>query len=478
LRPKISNSVIRDNLRDNRLIHVNEQTLKVVNSKEFQRLRSIKQMGVASLVFPTAEHSRFSHSLGVFATALESFASLRRKAEPLSIPFPAMRFDKEAETDFTIAAMCHDIGHTAYSHVLESVLLPSGFLRHEECTLALLEDKKSEIFKAIDNFADVDAVALFIRGTHPNIALSQLISGPFDVDRTDYLIRDSLNAGVHYGTFDTRWLLHSIVVSKNHYGQPVLLLDGPRGLDSLSQFLSARRYMYRHVYLHPTIRSAQLLLKNIFQRLSDARPSKSFIDSCPPNFKSFLSGDQIPIDDFLKTTDIEVQYFVRFLSEYSDDEVLKYLSNRFCVRKFPKCVVDSAKYQQKLTKNDSLNDDSDLRLQMRLWEETSPSKLNDLRDVCVEVAEEYFRSNGMDPDIAKYCVTYEKVPFKSDASADFNFVYGNEIVQLDHIDDSDLVFNLNNLLKTFHVKRLFVPDECSQLAREKVSELLKESQSG
>ena len=104
---------------------------------------------------------------------------------------------------------------------------------------------------------------------HPNLALNTLISGPFDVDRADYLLRDSLATGVGYGVYDQSWLLHSTLVDVNESHQPMFMLDGPRGLDALRQFLFARRYMYRNVYLHPTIRSAQLLLSRIFERISE-----------------------------------------------------------------------------------------------------------------------------------------------------------------------------------------------------------------
>src|SRR5258705_7897127 len=121
---EIRNSVLRDNIEGNRLIEASFSVRKVIDSLEFQRLRNVRQMGLSSFVFPTAEHSRFAHSVGVYATAKQVFAQLQIRARPLQFSGPWFRFDEAAENDFCIAALCHDIGHTAFSHVLENVLLP------------------------------------------------------------------------------------------------------------------------------------------------------------------------------------------------------------------------------------------------------------------------------------------------------------------------------------------------------------------
>lgn len=122
----IHNSVFRDNIEGNRLIDMPDRVRRVVDTREFQRLRNIRQMGLSSYVFPTAEHSRFVHSLGVFATANQVFRLLEQRATPLDLQTPGLRFDDEAKAEFGIAALCHDLGHSAFSHVLETILLPEG----------------------------------------------------------------------------------------------------------------------------------------------------------------------------------------------------------------------------------------------------------------------------------------------------------------------------------------------------------------
>ena len=123
--------------------------------------------------------------------------------------------------------------------------------------------------KAIKSISDLDAVRLFLTREHINRALTVLVSGSFDADRADYILRDSYMTGVNYGRYDLNWLFHSMTIETNRNEQPILVLDSRRGLDSLRQFLSARRYLYRQVYFHSAVRAAQVLLKAIFDRIQD-----------------------------------------------------------------------------------------------------------------------------------------------------------------------------------------------------------------
>jgi uncharacterized protein len=287
---EIRNSIIRDNIEGNRLIEASLDVRKVIDAVEFQRLRSIKQMGLSSFVFPTAEHSRFAHSLGVFATAKQVFSQLQLRANPLQLSGPWFRFDDNAETDFCLAALCHDIGHTAFSHVLENILLPEGFRSHEDCTRALISSD-TKVAKVIDSVADKEAILLYLDKKHPNKALNDLFSSPFDVDRCDYVLRDGSMSGVEYGKYDLNWLVHALRVVKSQYlGNPVLLLEGPRGIDALRQFLSARRYLYRQVYFHASVRAAQILLKGIFERMQDCGEALNSIELTPECLRPILAA--------------------------------------------------------------------------------------------------------------------------------------------------------------------------------------------
>lgn len=446
---QISNTVFRDNTRDNRLIEVSAPVRKIIDTPVFQRLRRIKQMGLSSLVFPTAEHSRFAHSIGVFATATEVFHALSRKADALTSEVAAVRFDPDAERAFCAAAMCHDLGHTAFSHVLESVLLPSPLRRHEACSLALLESEP-KLRKAVADYSgDLEAVILFVENSHPNRALTQLISGPFDVDRADYLLRDSQGAGVHYGTYDFTWLLHSISVRTNDLHQPVILMDGPRGLDALRQFLAARRYMYRHIYLHPAIRSAQLLLSGIFRRLSEIEVSQEIISISPPGLVNLLSSRNITLDDFIQTTDNDVIYLIDRLAEKTKDRVLKHLCKAFVRREFPKTVVDSAKSHRPLALHQGIEDTS--QEQRPLWDQKTAVQ------IAREFVSERLKSEGSDPLLADYLVYDDRPPYRSEPLSGLTFHFDGKDVPFDAIDNKMAGYSVSRLLETFQLYRLFAP---------------------
>lgn len=456
----MSNTVFRDNIRGNRLVPVSQGVLDVVRTRAFQRLRSIKQMGLSSLVFPTAEHSRFAHSLGVYATAKETFRALKIRSERLSITFPGMRFDDDAEQEFCMAAMCHDIGHTAFSHVLEDVLLPHGMTNHEDCTLKLLESD-TELGAAIKNSTDLQSVLYYINGDHANIALTQLISGLFDLDRCDYLLRDSHNCGVQYGQFDFPWLLHAMSVDLNYLGQPILVLDGPRGIDALRQFLSARRHMYRQVYYQPTIRGGQILLKGIFERLGERPMKKSKLPAVPQGLKAFASGEPVSQEDFLNTTDVEVTYFINVLANTCDDPILNDLCNMFVQRRLPKAVLDSAKASRPLSESIGLafpKAAENFGRQLDFFGQDDVDEMEFLLS-CRTFVESKLKAQGRNPSIAQYTVNSERIIFQSVPPTDIVVAYGDGKVPLEELAERPAMRGLPEISESFELYRLYAPVE-------------------
>jgi uncharacterized protein len=334
--------VIRDNIQANRLIDKPSYIKGILNSIEFQRLRNIRQMGLASYVFPTAEHSRFVHSLGVLGTAQIAYKHLKSVTADLNLFMPGLKFDEITERDFCIAAMCHDIGHTAFSHLLETTLLPAPFRSHEECTIAILS-RDTSASRALKDVADPDAITALIHGTHPNPVLNDLVSGSFDVDRCDYVLRDSTMSGVEYGQFDLKWLVRAISVELNRNGQPVLVLDGARGMDALRQFLSARRYMHRQVYFHRGVRSSQILLKAILERIQDGGFNRTTRPHIPQPLRGLQKAARPTFDEFMQTTDIQILGVVHSLAhEKHNDPVLRYLCLALLERRIPRCILDSS----------------------------------------------------------------------------------------------------------------------------------------
>lgn len=466
----ISNMLFRDNVRGDHRIPVTEDITRIVDCEAFQRLRHIRQMGLSSYVYQTAEHSRFAHSLGVYASARETFRSLAQRA-PRNIHFPSMRFDEHAEREFCIAAMCHDLGHTAFSHVLEGNLLPRSFDNHEECTVEILRDDE-ELRKAIGEEVDIDSVMLFIRARHPNKSLSHLVSGLFDLDRCDYLLRDSENSGVRYGHFDFPWLLHTLSLSFNTTGQPILAFDGAKGLEALRQFLAARQHMYRQVYYQPTIRAAEILLKSIFERISHVGIESLLVRRCPKGLQNIVQGDPVTIDDFRITTDIEVIYFIRMLSEESSDPVLKRLCSDFRRRRFPKAALDSGRSHLPIDKllvieaggHGSAVEEDDGLLPLGFKKES------DIILECQQVAKDYLIEIGDIPELAEYLVRSDPLTFTSYAKTEIKLSYTDHEVLLDQLATKALTYPcVPELTETFKLYRVYAPEACRNAVAERLA---------
>lgn len=209
----------------------------------FQRLRRIKQLGVTSMVYPGAQHTRFQHSLGAMHLMKEAVETLRSKGHEIT--------DSEAEA-VQIAILLHDIGHSPFSHVMEEVI---GYhISHESISLILMED----LNKIFNNKLAL-AIQIFTFGYHKKF-LSQLVSSQLDMDRLDYLKRDSFFSGVHEGVIGSDRIIKMLNVHND------LLVVEEKGIYSIEKFLVARRLMYWQVYLHKTALVAERMLINIMKR--------------------------------------------------------------------------------------------------------------------------------------------------------------------------------------------------------------------
>ncbi len=217
---------------------------RIISHPWYQRLRRISQMALSYLVYPGATHSRLHHSLGAYHLMGLAVTELRSKGVEITI---------EEERAAKIAILLHDIGHGPFSHALESVLIED--LDHEEISM-LLMDKLNEQFGGGLSMA----IEIF-RGGYPKKFLHQLISGQLDVDRMDYLTRDSFFTGVVEGTVGYDRLIKMLVV---HEGE---LMVEEKGIYSIEKFLVARRIMYWQVYLHKTVLSAEMTLVKILERV-------------------------------------------------------------------------------------------------------------------------------------------------------------------------------------------------------------------
>ncbi len=224
----------------------------VLETRAFQRLRRLHQMGFASLVYPGAEHSRFGHALGSFHVA-------QRVTRQLQLAPDVARH-------VVLAALLHDIGHGPFSHSWEQV---AGDIDHEAWGARIVE--QDDELRGV--LADIDpglpeALCGFWRKTYRPAFARKLVSSQLDVDRLDYLLRDGHYSGAGYATFDLEWILHALQIQPVHAGDDPddLVIDYRRGKYAVEQYLFARSYMYAQVYHHKTVRAADWMFLKIMER--------------------------------------------------------------------------------------------------------------------------------------------------------------------------------------------------------------------
>ena len=246
----MKHEIIRDPLWNN--IRVGPLTLSLIDTREFQRLRYVRQLGLAYLVYPGATHSRFEHALGTYHLARRTLALLDERDELRGI-------SSEQCTDVWVAALLHDIGHYPFSHALEEIGAP----HHEAIAEPLLTTGTlARILADARGDGAPARVHALIRGASDN-PLQGLISGSLDLDKIEYLKRDALMCGVPYGEIDVDRLLNSLtIVDDPATGRPVVgVLE--KGLSALESLLFAKYQMYRNVYWHHAVRSATAIYKRI-----------------------------------------------------------------------------------------------------------------------------------------------------------------------------------------------------------------------
>ncbi|MCE2495334.1 MAG: HD domain-containing protein [Flavobacteriales bacterium] len=261
----------------------NELTFDLIEHPYFQRLRRITQLGLTYLVYPGAYHTRFHHALGAMHLMQQAVSVLRSKGCDIS--------DREEEAVY-IGILLHDVGHGPFSHALETCIVPG--VQHERISLAIME-RLNEIFPGKLNLA----MEIF-KDEYPKKFLHQLISGQLDMDRLDYLRRDSFYSGVSEGQVGTERLLKMLNVANDQ-----LVLDA-KAVYSVEKFLVARRLMYWQVYLHKTVLVAEYILMNILRRGKNLTRQGHNLFATEV-FKVFLTSDIGP-EEFYKDFDLLEQF--------------------------------------------------------------------------------------------------------------------------------------------------------------------------
>jgi HD superfamily phosphohydrolase len=310
---------------------------RLIDTPEMQRLRRVRQLGLAYFAYQGAEHSRFAHAMG--ATHLMERA-LRQLQKGYEISEEEVFFGQ-------CAALLHDVGHGPFSHVFERFTEK----HHEEWTRDILLSQDSEVFSVLSEI-DIELPHILVRilheGTFKPGILTDLISSQLDVDRLDYLLRDNLMTGVKHGVFDLDRLLHVLRVNTTKDR----IVVAAKGLHPVEKYLQARYHMYRQVYQHKTVVVAEAMLTALLQRAADlvdgradggALPAAMGDAQLPRPLLRLLStkGNGMSVPEYLRLTE-PMMYFGIEEMRLANDPVLRDLSRRLLGRQLFKAVEANA----------------------------------------------------------------------------------------------------------------------------------------
>lgn len=327
---------IRDPIHD--LVRIDDKTvLKILDTQPLQRMKGIRQLGVASFVYPGAEHSRFAHSLGVYHLASKILSQIGES-------------DYTSRLTIQLAALLHDTGHGPFSHLFEAALKEfryKHFQSHENWTkevvmshpeVTSLLDARSKNLKR-----DVKDV---ISGSYRPPYLSSIVSSQVDADRLDYMLRDSHMTGVHYGRFDLNWMLRNLSVrvyeekdedEKKHQVEKIVI-DARRGLSSLESYLLGNFYLYKHVYYHKTIQAAEGMLIKILLRAVDCAKASRKSSGFDPLIRKISANKKLTLAEYLSLTDSTINYWISTWAFAKTDRTLSDLCGRLLKRELLKIV--------------------------------------------------------------------------------------------------------------------------------------------
>jgi len=302
---------------------------RIIDSLWFQRLRRIKQLGLTHLVYPGALHTRFHHALGAMHLMQQAIDTLRIKGHDIAA---------DEEEGALLAILLHDIGHGPFSHALEYAIIRET--SHEALSLVFMHQLNRELNGALDG-----AIAVFTGQTSKPF-LHQLVSGQLDVDRLDYLKRDSFFTGVSEGVIGTERIIKMLDVSD---GQ---LVVEQKGIYSVEKFLLARRLMYWQVYLHKTVLAAECMLKLVLKRAHALVQSGATLFTTPA-FEPFLRGDIVSIHDntsagihlFGRLDDFDVISSIKAWMDHPDP-VLHRLCTMLMTRTLFRCRMQNVPFEE------------------------------------------------------------------------------------------------------------------------------------
>lgn len=302
----------------------------LLEARELQRLRRVRQTGLASLAYPGADHTRFAHAIGSACVMTRLVRRLRGIHDAL--PY-WQRLTTERARDALAAALLHDVGHGPFSHLFEQVLPQAR--RHESWTREIVLDSSTDVSRILRRFDAglPERVADLVEGKHELTFLAKAVSGTFDVDRCDYLLRDAHATGVSYGSFDLDWLLRSLRFGVSNDGAaPPLAIDGAKGIPAIESFLLARLFMFQQVYFHKTERASEWMLSRILERVGQLAQDGVRLAATPRAITEIALNGNTSLGEYLRLDDATLWVALASWRE-SSDPILADLCQRFDARK-------------------------------------------------------------------------------------------------------------------------------------------------
>ncbi len=385
---------------------------KLIEHPIVQRLRRIKQLGLTFYVYPGATHTRFQHALGTVHLMDQAIQNLRLKGLEIT--------DDEAEAVST-AILLHDIGHGPFSHALEESIIPG--INHEDLSALLMHRLNEEYNGKLEL-----ALSIF-NNRYEKKFLHQLVSSQLDMDRLDYLRRDSFFTGVTEGVIGSDRIIKMLNVVSDQ------LVVEAKGIYSIEKFLVARRLMYWQVYFHKTVIAAEFLLVKLLQRAKELALDNKKIYATPPldfflrnNFLKkdiMASGDNI-IENFISLDDNDLMVSAKAWTKHPD-VVLSVLAKNLINRNLPKIIVQKKPFE---------------------------------KSVIFRIKANVFREYGWPEECIHYIVYADAISNKAYSQFDdrISILYNNG--ETEDIAGASDIFNLNELYKTAKKYFLCYPKNC------------------